>query len=1459
MDVIKDSKTTEVSNSNPIKNLEMNLKTEEDHQDEHIIDITIRKRPRSSLSANTNHIKQRFQNTRSIFNCGDNETQNIVINKRQKTGNALNLIEDKNCAEKVPIEVFDDVYMEYLFCKKKCIENGKLDAQFDVLFKELINKCIKEHLLDKIPVLISDFLTTISKLLRQPHSFKEYKFIEGLLIDCFNIISADSKVVWYYEILLQDYYRYNYGYLGVLKLVTLQLILTQRDQNKKIIGCLLTFLAYDKRFLFGFEEITIKKIKMVNLIKLLLHIASAFKEIKFFSLCKIFEYAEENNININQFLPQINQNKDITEIIKQSYKLINSENNILAYSYVSKIALKIPLHPVKEVFTLDDVWRTKLENTFKSSKNSIKLYEFYKHYSIYLWTHAFTIQKRDLNIIKKILIKVNDSLSFIKTNKNEVTILISPILLNIMNILISINDLLTLNNLTNILFNIFVTIKDDLFLKYSITSNLHIFLNTKRGATLYEESLSKFLKYIKTLISMEMRIALFKQLFNINSLQSNISLADASSFVIDHCHQYYELLPNLDMKELRLSSDLMNCLLMSGSKKFLTSRIFLPMVNEWSLILKMLFQIISPEIDVIIINFDEPIVSNTCLYSERHFVKCCFQFYREMKKRSMMKLFKIGDYYLNNVLSEREEEYLMSSIEKEFLKVLFQYLKLNGFYQLSVKLYQTIHKIKNVDVELLKELKKTYLQIKHCLLGLNVNCLSSKIQVFSNDIDFENLAVFLEEISTLDNLKKFKKLITSKYSTLWDYTNRSQMSKPLYLKILLFNMSFAIKEGNLLEFEKGHHVEALQSYKHVLSLGKSILKFVDSLTQITRITVINNILVSFEKIFELVLLLGNYLYYEYFIKEFDIILSFVNEPMIKFKKYSLSIQFAELVFDKFEKFQQNILNQVDLSNSDLVFLEYCERENKLDLIFETYKNTKFKIYKDILIKNSSKKNSCKWLLDSSETPLERLNRDRFKSFDYRKLALFDMKHQLEKNSNAYLSYWNDCYKTMGITYEKQLTDNVSDFSLEDNEFGNTLKENIFDMQISSKVVSFDYSGDDLLIGIIENRSEYHIRLALPKKSIAHFSCSLNNIIQESNDSTSAQVTSKITTKEERKEWWIKRYSLDSKLEELLNTFAQDCEFKKLEPLFDQKELNIFHPDYKKLETNLHMNGLFNVSSLVIRLLHSGLSIDALSHLGLINEGANVKSLLEIINSNNDLINKIYVNYDHTFLVLTDLFHSFPWEVISIFENKNITRVPSLTLLKRLLSCNSLSSIKLQQNEISLVLNPNNDLPKTQQNFEPIFDPILTNKTIGTPPTESQFIEYLRNSKLFIYLGHGNGIQYTSSKMLKKLNFIAPSLLIGCSSVKVTTNNKFFGYGTVLSYLIGGCPLVLGNLWDVTDKDIDAFSISLFSKLGIINNNEKSIGESIDSACRKSRKECRLRYLNGGAPVIYGLPLKFELE
>ena len=66
----------------------------------------------------------------------------------------------------------------------------------------------------------------------------------------------------------------------------------------------------------------------------------------------------------------------------------------------------------------------------------------------------------------------------------------------------------------------------------------------------------------------------------------------------------------------------------------------------------------------------------------------------------------------------------------------------------------------------------------------------------------------------------------------------------------------------------------------------------------------------------------------------------------------------------------------------------------------------------------------------------------------------------------------------------------------------------------------------------------------------------------------------------------------------------------------------------------------------------------------------------------------------------------------------------------------------------------------------------------------------------------------------------------------------------------GCsPCVIANLWDVTDKDIDRFTDKLLN-LWLAAKS----GDAICGSLAESRDECRLPYLIGAAPVVYGIPL-----
>lgn len=80
-------------------------------------------------------------------------------------------------------------------------------------------------------------------------------------------------------------------------------------------------------------------------------------------------------------------------------------------------------------------------------------------------------------------------------------------------------------------------------------------------------------------------------------------------------------------------------------------------------------------------------------------------------------------------------------------------------------------------------------------------------------------------------------------------------------------------------------------------------------------------------------------------------------------------------------------------------------------------------------------------------------------------------------------------------------------------------------------------------------------------------------------------------------------------------------------------------------------------------------------------------------------------------------------------------------------------------------------------------------------------------------------------------------------------------GMPLSYLLAGCPALVANLWDVTDRDIDKFSNVLLDSWVDTSDHSprpgrrRTLAEELPSA----RGACKLRYLNGASPVCYGVP------
>lgn len=269
---------------------------------------------------------------------------------------------------------------------------------------------------------------------------------------------------------------------------------------------------------------------------------------------------------------------------------------------------------------------------------------------------------------------------------------------------------------------------------------------------------------------------------------------------------------------------------------------------------------------------------------------------------------------------------------------------------------------------------------------------------------------------------------------------------------------------------------------------------------------------------------------------------------------------------------------------------------------------------------------------------------------------------------------------------------------------------------------------------------------------------------------------------------------------------------------------------------------------------------------------------------------------HTILIVDKELASIPWESLPCMQTQSVSRMPSLSaVLERLKKIReqdiSEAGYSLSTAHGAYMLNPSSDLVSTQSVFQPVLQTHLPDYTakINIAPTESEFEATLYENDLFLYFGHGAGAQYIRGRKIRSLDKCAVTLLMGCSSAKMTECGKLESYGMPGYYINGlsGCMAVVGTLWDVTDRDIDRFALRLMVEWGLIPEDElvskalekprkkgqtkstnvnkgESGGEQgmkerrgkvgLDEAVRRGREACALKYLNGAAPVVYGVPV-----
>ena len=216
----------------------------------------------------------------------------------------------------------------------------------------------------------------------------------------------------------------------------------------------------------------------------------------------------------------------------------------------------------------------------------------------------------------------------------------------------------------------------------------------------------------------------------------------------------------------------------------------------------------------------------------------------------------------------------------------------------------------------------------------------------------------------------------------------------------------------------------------------------------------------------------------------------------------------------------------------------------------------------------------------------------------------------------------------------------------------------------------------------------------------------------------------------------------------------------------------------------------------------------------------------------EIKNEINVQIKNKILfILEDQIAYFPFELV--FDR------PAL----RILSKDIFSLIhKIGVFSAFYLLDPANNLPGTRDCISNYFvkKPFTSeflNGVVGRPLLSTDAKE-LNRSELFLYFGHGSGKKYFDLDASKpKVLF-----LFGCSSCKLLTVKNFKSNGYCLRHFKKQ-RIVLGNLWDVTDKDLDKLTIAIL--------DDFLSGKDLVESVHRNRNICKLKYLNSAAMIIYG--------
>ncbi|KAG8650212.1 hypothetical protein MANES_07G013200v8 [Manihot esculenta] len=430
------------------------------------------------------------------------------------------------------------------------------------------------------------------------------------------------------------------------------------------------------------------------------------------------------------------------------------------------------------------------------------------------------------------------------------------------------------------------------------------------------------------------------------------------------------------------------------------------------------------------------------------------------------------------------------------------------------------------------------------------------------------------------------------------------------------------------------------------------------------------------------------------------------------------------------------------------------------------------------------------------------------------------------------------------------------------------------------------------------------------------------------------------TKENRNSWWMRRKKLDWQLGKLLRNLEDlwlgPWRFVLLGEFSNCKHLDSVQ---KKLIRNLKSKCKMDVNESFLKVILGGryaldggdffadlvylekscfigktLYSDEETCQTLYNEPEGIEKLSDLaIQLLHDALNELEedsLNREPIILVLDCDIQMLPWENLPVLRNQEVYRMPSVGSICLTLdrSCNHQEQVQqkisafpsIDPLDAFYLLNPSGDLNSTQVEFENWFKVQNLEGKAGSAPTAEELSSALKSHDLFLYFGHGSGAQYISQQEIQKLENCAATLLMGCSSGSLSLHGCYTPQGTPLSYLLAGSPIIVANLWEVTDKDIDRFGKAmldgwlkersnastdcaqcnlLLKEFEALNLKDPKVttkrkvqkkkeietcdSDSLKNCCNhrprigsfmsQAREACTLPFLIGASPVCYGVP------